>query len=168
VDRVGGQRDSAFVALTDSERKTLLRAARLLTGDWAAANQLMDETVGWALTERPPLTGNRGAGVRVRQRMVSAYVADARAGAGSARTGMTRVAEEPSETHSTPETPSLLAGLAVLSAEHRAIVVARYYLALSAAEIAEVLDLDDEHVRRTAAGLVKALQEKAEGAGEQA
>jgi DNA-directed RNA polymerase specialized sigma24 family protein len=152
---VGGQRDPAFVALIDSQRETLLRAARLLTGDWAAANELMDETVGWARGEWTSLTGS--AGLRLRQRMVSAYVADAAAaGAGSKTVG-----------HRLPE-PSLLAGLAVLSAEHRAIVVARYYLALSAAEIGEVLGLDDEQVGSTAAGLLRELQWTAEGPGEHA
>ena len=57
-----------------------------------------------------------------------------------------------------PESPSPVAGRRVLSAEDRSVVVLRYYLGLSAAEIGETLDIDAEDVDAVAVSVLAALR----------
>ena len=74
--------------------------------------------------------------------------------------------DEPTVAQQPPDSASLVAGLRVLSAEDRAVVVSRYYLGLSAAEIGEVLDVDAEDVDATAVSVLAALRRGAVGVGE--
>lgn len=125
----------------------MARGARLLTGDWPAAEDLLEQTVTEALRTWRTLEDAGDVATRLRQWLVARYLDGHR----SARVAVPLVAGA-----------SLSAGLRVLSAEDRAIVVSRYYLDLSAAEIAEVLDADPEQVAATAARLLEDLRTGAE------
>ena len=124
--------DPAFVSLLRAQQEPLLRAARLLTGDWIEAEDLLRDTFGWALGASLSLAGSGTAPVQVRQRLVARYLADAEPG---------RMAV-PLVRRALP----FGASLEQLSAKDRAMLVARYYLDLSAAEIGEILDIDAEDV----------------------
>ncbi|HVD27465.1 MAG TPA: hypothetical protein VNC79_03080 [Mycobacteriales bacterium] len=177
------QPDPAFLAVLEAQQEPLLRAARLLTGDWPAAEQLLRDTLAWAIGGWQSLTAGGTAPLRVRQRLISAYLADARAAeadeepdedydedyedvdpqdAASAPPGdddgSSGGADEPGDGDPAPGSASLVAALAVLSREDRVIVVSRYYLGLSAAEIGDVLDVDDEDVDATAVSVLAALR----------
>jgi DNA-directed RNA polymerase specialized sigma24 family protein len=66
--------DSAFLALVDAHEETLLRAARLLTGDWEQAEDLLQSTLAWMLSAWQTLGGEPAAPLRLRQRLVAAYL----------------------------------------------------------------------------------------------
>jgi len=206
--------DPAFVSLLRAQQESLLRAARLLTGDWATAEDLLQDTFAWALGTWQSLAGSGTAPLRVRQRMVSVYLAasDAAAaeqdeqdagdeeydgdpdedldadpaddpaaddpdggggggyagdepGSGGTWSGAADWGDEPTVAQQAPESASLVAGLRVLSPEDRAIVVSRYYLGLSAAEIGEVLDIDAEDVDATAVSILASLRRGTVGVG---
>lgn len=203
--------DPAFVSLLRAQQESLLRAARLLTGEWATAEDLLQDTFAWALGAWQSLAESGTAPLRVRQRMVSVYLADAAAaaaeqdeddaadeeydddaasddidegpaadypgdpdgdaagadepGSGGPWSGAGDWEDEPTVAQQPPDSASLVAGLRVLSAEDRAVVVSRYYLGLSAAEIGEVLDVDAEDVDATAVSVLAALRRGAVGVG---
>jgi DNA-directed RNA polymerase specialized sigma24 family protein len=154
--------DPGFLVLVTAHEDTLLRAARLLTGDWARAEDLLRETLIWALTEWRTLADEGAAPLRVRQRLVAMYLSadgatadeavleDAAEGAGSLD-GLPRpvYARPPSSAG-----PMLVDTLGDLEPEDRAVLVSRYYLGLSAAEIGEVLGVDVWEVEGIAAQAV--------------
>jgi DNA-directed RNA polymerase specialized sigma24 family protein len=138
---MGKHPDSAFLALVDAHEETLLRAARLLTGDWDRAEALLQDTLAWALAAWDALSREPATPLRLRQRLVAAYLD----GGGTAEesdeeAGLGEEAPVP------PARRQLVDSLADLSPEDRAIVVSRYYLGLSAAEIGEALGVDAEEV----------------------
>lgn len=193
--------DPAFVSLLRAQQESLLRAARLLTGDWAEAEDLLRDTFAWALGDWLSLAGSGTAPLRVRQRLVSVYLADAAAaerdqddeleeydddpdlrelgidepgperagedvpGPGGMRTETADGEDVSSALPEPPKSPSLVAGLRVLSPEDRSVVVSRYYLGLSAAEIGEILEIDAEDVDATAVSVLAALRRGAVGVG---
>jgi len=159
------QPDPAFLAVLRAQQEPLLRAARLLTGDWPAAEQLLRDTLVWAVGAWQSLEASGTAPVRLRQRMISAYLADTSPedpeedfsqeedeAADLLRAG------DLSKLRGIPHPASFDEGLAVLPPEDRVIVVSRYYLSLSAAEIGEVLDVDDEEVDAIAVSVLAALR----------
>jgi RNA polymerase sigma-70 factor, ECF subfamily len=144
--------DPAFASLLHAQQESLLRAARLLTGDWTTAEDLLQDTFAWALRTWRSLAHSGTAPVQVRQQLVARYLATADPGRQAVplvRRGL-----------------SFGAALEQLSAKDRAMVVARYYLDLSAAEIAEVLDLDAEDVDASAVRLLATLRESIEVGGD--
>jgi DNA-directed RNA polymerase specialized sigma24 family protein len=156
------QPDPAFLAALRAQQEPLLRAARLLTGDWPAAEQLLRDTLVWAVGAWQSLAASGAAPVRLRQRMISAYLADSSPGQDFAQeedeaADLLR-AGDLSKPHSIPPPASFEEGLSVLSPEDRVIVVSRYYLSLSAAEIGEVLDVADEEVDAIAVSVLAELR----------
>ena len=144
------QPDPAFLALVDTHEETLLRASRLLTGDWDLADELLRDTLSWALVSWKSLARNGLGPLRTRQRLVAAYL-------------ISQPPDEPGESatdDAEPErsdpTQPLLAALARLDPVDRATVVAQYYLGLSAAEIGEILGREEADVADAA---VEALRE---------
>jgi DNA-directed RNA polymerase specialized sigma24 family protein len=138
--------DPAFLALMQAHEETLLRAARLLTGDWERAEELLQDTLAWTLSAWETLSGERAAPLRVRQRLVAAYLDGG--GAADAEDAGADLDDEPSVP---PARRQLVDSLADLDAEDRAVLFSRYYLGLSAAEIGDVLGTDAEEVAATAA-----------------
>jgi RNA polymerase sigma factor (sigma-70 family) len=145
--------DSAFLALVNAHEETLLRAARLLTGDWDRAEDLLQETLAWTLTAWDALSRQPAAPLRVRQRLVAAYLdGDGPAGGEDAE------ADPDEEPPVPPARRQLVDSLADLEPEDRAVLVSRYYLGLSPAEIGEVLGTDAEEVAATAAQALATLR----------
>jgi RNA polymerase sigma factor (sigma-70 family) len=145
--------DSAFLALMSVHEETLLRAARLLTGDWDRAEELLQDTLAWTLSAWQTLDGEGAAPLRVRQRLVAAYLAGD--GPADPRDAEPDVDEERPVPRAHRQ---LVDSLADLTAEDRAVLVSRYYLGLSAAEIGEVLGTDAGEVAATAAQAMASLR----------
>jgi RNA polymerase sigma factor (sigma-70 family) len=151
--QMGIHPDSAFLALVNAHEETLLRAARLLTGDWERAEDLLQDTLAWLLSAWERLSREPAAPLRVRQRLVAAYLDSHRpADADDAAAELDEEAPVP------PAHRHLVASLADLRPEDRAVLVSRYYLGLSAAEIGEVLGTDAEGVTATAAQALATLR----------
>ena len=149
------QPDPDFLALVDTHQETLLRAGCLLTGDWDRAEDLLRDTLSWALGSWDTLRGHGLGPLRARQRLVAAYLIS--------QPGPT---DDPDDDNGVedqeldPEeqgvlTRPVLAALARLDPADRAIVVARYYLGLSSAEIAEILGRDAEDVADSAVAALR-------------
>ena len=150
---MGHHPDSAFLALVAAHEETLLRAARLLTGDWPRAEELLQDTLAWTLSAWETLSAEPAAPLRVRQRLVAGYLAG---------NGAVAAADEEADLDEDAAAPparrQLVDSLADLNAEDRAVLVSRYYLGLSAAEIGEVLGTDAEEVATAAADALAALR----------
>jgi RNA polymerase sigma factor (sigma-70 family) len=140
--------DPAFLVLVAAHEEALLRAARLLTGDWDQAEGLLRDTLAWALAGWELLAEDEVATLRIQQRLIANFLSSQSA-AGAA--------EPPGDADSTAEGSALVAALASLPAEDRAVVVAHYYLGLSAAEIGEILGVEAEEVSTAAARALAAL-----------
>jgi RNA polymerase sigma factor (sigma-70 family) len=140
--------DPAFLALVAAHEEALLRAARLLTGDWERAEDLLRNTLAWALAGWEMLTEDEVATLRIQQRLIANFLSSQAAAT---------AAEPPDNAESTADRPALVTALSTLPAEDRAVVVSRYYLGLSAAEIGEILGVDAEEVSTAAARALAAL-----------
>jgi DNA-directed RNA polymerase specialized sigma24 family protein len=163
--------DSAFLALVDAHEDTLLRAARLLAGDWDRAEDLLRDTLAWTLAAWDSLASQPAAPLRVRQRLVASYLdnqpryapdpADEDMTAGdSVRDSATgervqRLANGAINGHGSAV---LVTSLAELDAADRAVVISRYYLSLSTIEIGEVLGIEPEEVAAAAARALTILR----------
>jgi len=160
--RMARQPDSAFLALVDAHEETLLRAARLLTGDWDRAEALLQDTLAWALAAWDTLSHEPGTPLRLRQRLVAAYLdGGGSAGEGDGDDGERDFGGEPDFGEDVPVPPAhrqLVDSLAYLNPEDRTILVSRYYLGLSAAEIGEVLGVEAEEVALAAAEALARLR----------
>jgi DNA-directed RNA polymerase specialized sigma24 family protein len=156
--RMGRHPDSAFLALVDAHEEMLLRAARLLTGDWDRAEDLLQDTLAWALAAWDTLSREPATPLRLRQRLVAAYLDGGdSAGEDDEEPGF----GEPGLGGDSPVPPAhrqLVDSLAELNPEHRAILVSRYYLGLSAAEIGEVLGVEAEDVAAVAEQALASLR----------
>ncbi len=64
----------SFLALVRDQEDTLLRAARLLTGDWQDAEELLRDTLAWALSAWESLGETGTAALLVRQRLVAGFL----------------------------------------------------------------------------------------------
>ena len=200
---MSGTPPEAFVSLARAQQDSLLRAGRLLTGDWETAEELLRKTLAWALANWDVIEdAQMPAALAVRQRIIELYLAEQRieedyeqdededeeggavgpagvpdAGPGPAgRQEATGLAdpgpgtglpgegfgewhdEETATIHGPLPPASFLETLAVLTPESRGIVVARYYLSLSAAEIGTVADIDAEDVNEAAVSILAVLR----------
>jgi DNA-directed RNA polymerase specialized sigma24 family protein len=141
--------DPAFLALVAAHEEALLRAARLLTGDWEQAEGLLRDTLAWALAGWEMLLDDEVAALRIQQRLIANFLSSQSA-AGEP--------EPAGSAESTADRPALVTALAGLPAEDRAVVVSRYYLELSAPEIGEILGVEAESVSAIAARALAALR----------
>lgn len=67
--------DPDFLALVTEHEDTLLRAARLLTGDWDRAEHLLRDTLVWALGGWEGLADDEVAALRIHQRLIADFLA---------------------------------------------------------------------------------------------
>jgi DNA-directed RNA polymerase specialized sigma24 family protein len=67
--------DPDFLALVTEHEETLLRAARLLTGDWDRAAHLLRDTLVWALGGWEGLADDEVATLRIHQRLIADFLA---------------------------------------------------------------------------------------------
>ncbi len=178
---------ATYGALVRAHHDTLLRAARLLTGDWRRAESLLRETLAWTLNAWQVLGNEGGAPLRVRQQLVASYLERAQArgpgsgwsrsvdrlagtadraptaavranGAGPAEPGRPDGRRTAGPDGRPVRVAGLLDALSSLQPRDRAVVVSRHYLGLSAAEIGEALGLASADVSATAERALDALQ----------
>jgi DNA-directed RNA polymerase specialized sigma24 family protein len=138
--------DPDFLALIAEHEEALLRAARLLTGDWERAEHLLRDTLAWALAGWEVLAAEEVAALRIQQRLIADFLS------GQADT------EPPPAPVGADGQQALVEALAGLPAEDRAVVVSRYYLGLSAPEIGEILGAEAEQVSAVAARALAVLR----------
>jgi RNA polymerase sigma factor (sigma-70 family) len=146
--------DPAFLALVTVHEEELLRAARLLTGDWERAESLLRDTLAWALAAWEMLADDAVAGLRLQQRLIADFLA-------SLSAPVDTPAGAPADAEpraSTTDRPALVEALAGLPPEDRAVVVSRYYLGLSAVEIGEILGVEADEVSLVAARALATLR----------
>lgn len=142
----------AFVSLLQAQQEPLVRAARLLTGDWDRAEDLLLRTLTWALTNWSTIERKAApAGLLIRQELISLYLADA-------EDPYSGLEEPPPAPAASEPAPSLMEALALLTPRSRVIAVGRYYLSLSPAEIGHVVDHSPEEVGENAVSILAALQ----------
>jgi RNA polymerase sigma-70 factor (ECF subfamily) len=119
-----------------------LRAARLVTGDAAAAEDIAQEAFLAAIRRLDRFDRHRRFGPWLSTIVVNRAIDWARA-----RTARRETGGEPTDAPSAPEVPvgrysqEVLNALASLSPEHRAVIVLRYLLEYSPGEIARALEL---------------------------
>jgi DNA-directed RNA polymerase specialized sigma24 family protein len=231
--------DPDFLALVAAHEEELLRAARLLTGDWERAEKLLRDALAWALAGWELLADDPAAGLRIQQRLIADFLSnetgaradahgDSRADAKPPATGAEAGARpdapagaewaaasaqadawgdtEPpatgAEAGARPDAPAgaewaaagaqadawadaewaaagapvdggtgrgirgqpagsrpaLVEALAGLPPDDRAVVVSRYYLGLSPAEIGEILGIGADRVSAVAARALAVLR----------
>lgn len=153
--------DPDFLALTRAHEDTLLRAARLLTGDWDAAEGLLRDTLAWALSGWASLGGDAAAPLRLRQRLVQSYLESEPPPPGEedeAEGGIDGAGTEAGAASPARGPSALTESVAGLPADERAVAVSRYYLGLSTAEIGEVLGVGTEDVAAAAARALTVLR----------
>lgn len=137
--------DNRFVSLVDEGSDLLIRAARLLCGDWATAEEALQRALARAHADWDPRHDDVAAWIELRIDLVSTYldlVDDADRGAPPG-TG-----------------PDLLDGLAELDPVVRAGVVARYYLRLSVPQTARALRVPPDRARIVTARALAWLAER--------
>jgi DNA-directed RNA polymerase specialized sigma24 family protein len=127
--------------LVQEQSDPLLRAARLLTGDWATAETLLRDTLAATVSRWGRDRAGTTAAIGLRIRLVRRYLGG---------TGKYRASGTPSG--------ALLQALANLDPNERAIAVARYYLGLSAAETAAAAGGTAADVAATAVRVLAALR----------
>lgn len=141
--------DPDFLALVSAHEEELLRAARLLTGDWDRAEKLLRDTLAWALAGWELLAEDAAAELRIQQRLIADFLSS-HAGHGA----------EPPAPRSPGGRPPLVDALARLPPDDRAVVVCRYYLGLAPAEIGEILGIEAEEASAAAARALAVLQRR--------
>jgi DNA-directed RNA polymerase specialized sigma24 family protein len=170
----------AFLSLVRVQQESLLRAGRMLTGDWAAAEDLLRQTLAWALANWGSFEQDgTPAALVVRLRLVALFLADAdpdEPPASDARTaadtgngnGPGRAGSDDAEqsvwaddaTSTIRPSTSLVDSLAVLTPRDRAVVVGRYYLSLSAVELGSMIGIAAEDVDAAAVSILAALRRR--------
>jgi RNA polymerase sigma-70 factor (sigma-E family) len=148
--------EADFVAFYRGRGAALRRTGYLLTGDWHAAEDLMQTTfvklyVAW------PRIRAEGADAYARRVLVRAYLAERRL----RRSSEVPLAEPPDR--AAPATdPSgwvdMRRALASLPRRQRAVVVLRYWEDMSVAETADLLGISDGTVKSTAYRAIAALR----------
>lgn len=171
------------VSLSPGERDVLLRAGRLLTGSWPAAEDLLRRT--FAERDRAVRTRAQST-LAIRLRLLTLFIRDAGSSAppGPEEPLGSRPASEatppgaPSGEGATPAAPvwhddvsgvqpvvPLVEALTTLSPRDRALTVGRYYLSLTPAEIGTVIGMPADDVDATAEQILAELRRKTHEVG---
>ena len=145
----------------------LLRFAAVLTGDRALAEDVVQEALIRAHGRWAAIAGLDRPEAYVRKMVVNEYLSWRRRSwrlvpSGSGTDVDARLAADPAVDHA--ERAAILAELARLPRRQRAVLVLRYYEALSDAEIAEVLGCAPGTVRGYAARALATLRVEVAGA----
>lgn len=126
--------DARFRYLVEDHGDVLLRAARLLCGDWAQAEDLLQRTLARTLIRWEPRRSSDEAAVGVRLELISTYLDEL------------PELDRAEERRWVVPSGSLLSGLAELEPTVRATVVGRYYLYLDEQEVGDLLAVEPRRV----------------------
>lgn len=139
--------DRRFRYLVASGSDALLRAARLLCGDWSQAEDLLQRSLARSLATWDPDQPDRAAWVVLRQDLLATYLDDLpEFEAGRRRTrGLTG---------------SYVDGMDELDPVVRCAVVARHYLELSASQTGQVIGVEPARAADVAARCLDWLAER--------
>ncbi|HEY9388385.1 MAG TPA: sigma factor [Mycobacteriales bacterium] len=133
---MGREPDPRFLYLVEDHGGMLLRAARLLCGDWARAEDLLQQTLARALIRwdrrRPDLEVVLG----VQRELVATYLDE-----------LPELDQTADNLRPAVPTGPLLCALRELEPMVRATVVGRYYLELSDRDIAELISVEPGRAR---------------------
>lgn len=132
--------DVAFREFVVSRQRGLLRSAWLLTGDWAAAEDLVQTSLLKVWPRWPRVVANGHEDAYVRRVVLNTYLSSRRRAWHRERPTADVPEAEAADTLTGSELrPALLNGLAALPPRQRAVVVLRYFEDLSEAQCAEAL-----------------------------
>lgn len=150
--------EASYREFVSVRRRALLRTAFLLTGDWHAAEDLVQETltklyVGWRRVRR-----RDDVGADARRTMLNAYIDSTRRPwrrEQSVAVVPDHLGDGDPADRGAPDTRSrLLTALAGVPPRQRAVLVLRFWEDLSVEQVAELLDCSTGNVKsQTARGL---------------
>ena len=151
--------DASFDAFVHSRQRVLLRSAWLLTGDWAAAEDLVQTALMKAWPRWSRITAGGQEDAYVRRVLLNTYLTSRKR-----RWHRERVTDElpeveaPDDQSSRDLRPALLAGLAALPPRQRAVVVLRFFEDLSEAQCAAALDVAPGTIKSQTSKALTALR----------
>lgn len=143
--------DVRFLHLVEDYGDILLRAARLLCGDWAQAEDLLQRALARTLIRWDPRHSDSEAAAGAQLELVATYLDE--------------LPELDSEPPRVGRRGPLLAGLTELESAVRATVIGRYYLRVSDRDLAELLGVEPGRVRHIGVRSLDWLDRRAHLAG---
>ena len=136
---VRGDRATEFSEYVGARRSTLRRFAYLVSGDWYAAEDLVQIALAKLYLAWPKIHTEGAEDAYVRRTIVRAHIDELRRPWRRERTGIDRLDVAAPEPLTMEDRDELLAALAQLPPGQRATVVLRYWWGLSVAETARDL-----------------------------
>lgn len=157
---MGSRDDEAFLDFARADSPALLRTARLLTGDWAKGEDLLQATLArcWVYRRRMFATERPAAYART---VMASLAASSWRRRWRVETPVAQVPErtvQPDLTTGLDTRLGLDAALATLTARARAVVVLRYYEDWSIADVAAALNCSTGTVKSLAARALDRLR----------
>ena len=150
----------AFPAFVEEHRGALLKYAMVLTGDFRAAEDLVADTLGHAFELWDRIGTVESPGAYVRRMVTNQFLMSKRRRAVwlRRRSQLARSDEAPDPSDDVDGREAMIAKLATLPPQQRAVIVMRYYLDLADAEIASELGCKAATVRSHAERALAALR----------
>ena len=146
--------DPRFLYLVEDHGGVLLRAARLLCGDWARAEDLLQQALARALIRWDPRRPDLEAVLGVQQELVATYLDE-----------LPELDQTADNLRLAVPSGPLLCGLGELEPMVRATVVGRYYLELGDRDIADLISVEPGRVRHVGARTLTWLDRRLRFAG---
>jgi RNA polymerase sigma-70 factor (sigma-E family) len=154
--------ETEFVELATARSAALFRTALLLTGDWHAAEDLVQETLGTLYVHWSRVARADDPAAYARTALVRTFLSSRRRRSSTERP---RAEVDPGAVHDDDLAlrQTLLAALAELPAQDRAVLVLRYWEDVDAAATAELLGTTPAAVRTRAKRALTRLRERVGG-----
>ncbi|WP_026877038.1 SigE family RNA polymerase sigma factor [Jiangella gansuensis] len=155
---MAGVDEASYREFVGARRRTLLRTAFLLTGDWHAAEDVVQETLAKVYVSWRKVRRREDAVGYARRTLLNAYIDSTRRPwrrEHAVDTVPDRVGHgDPADLGAPDTRDRLMAALARVPARQRAVLVLRFWEDLSVEQVAELLDCSSGNVKsQTARGL---------------
>lgn len=150
----------AFAAFVDQHRAALLKYAMVLTGDFGVAEDLVADSLGHAFERWDRVGAVDNPHAYVRRMVTNQFLMSKRRRALwlRRRAQLARPDHSPDPTGDVDGREAMIARLAILPPKQRSVIVMRFYLNLTDAEIADELGCKPATVRSHAARALAALR----------
>ena len=160
--------DTAYVEFVDGAGRALRRTAYLVCGDWALAEDLVQEALLKLYVAWPRVAGSNGVYAYARRTVVNVAIDAGRKRSKLLSSGTDEILEVPDRRDAVGASDTravVMAGLRELPARARACVVLRYFDDLSVEETARVLGITTGTVKSQTSRGLGLLRESLERAG---
>lgn len=138
-------RDSEFMEFVRARSLALRRTAYLLCGDWAAGDDLVQESLAKVYVAWPRIAASQAVESYTRTTLLRTYLNEKRKWRREVNYG--EVPEHPTDDQDSALTVTLSALLRELPSKQRAVLVLRFYQDLSVPQIAEELGIPEGTVK---------------------